>query len=126
MNDSSVSAALMTNGTNLSAHSVSYTDASTSFGPTALFSEGQFAASKNFRNFKRNSDYKSPEYKWGNLLCTYCKGTNHVKETCFQLNGYPPWHPKHKSSSTPSQSSFLVAYSAVFQSLSAHHLVYLE
>lgn len=63
LNDSSVSAALMTNGTNLSAHSVSYTDASTSFGPTALFSEGQFAASKNFRNFKRNSDYKSPEYK---------------------------------------------------------------
>lgn len=116
LNDSSFSAALMTSGTNINTHSVSSTDASTSVGSTTLFSKGQFARSKNFRNFKRNSDSKSSEYKQGNLLCTYCKGTNHVKETCFQLNGYPPWHPKHNLSSTSSQSSFPTAHSAVFQS----------
>ncbi|XP_058008156.1 uncharacterized protein LOC110669723 [Hevea brasiliensis] len=29
-------------------------------------------------------------------VCTYCKATGHVKETCFKLNGYPDWFSEYK------------------------------
>ncbi|KAG8377807.1 hypothetical protein BUALT_Bualt08G0072000 [Buddleja alternifolia] len=31
------------------------------------------------------------------LHCSHCNRDNHVRETCWKLNGYPPGHPKHAS-----------------------------
>lgn len=30
--------------------------------------------------------------KKGTQFCTHCKSTNHIRDTCFQLNGYPDWY----------------------------------
>ena len=32
----------------------------------------------------------------GNRKCTYCNGTNHIREICFKLNGYPEWFVQKK------------------------------
>ncbi|XP_074378584.1 uncharacterized protein LOC141720128 [Apium graveolens] len=29
------------------------------------------------------------------VVCEYCHMTGHVKEKCFFLHGYPPWHRLH-------------------------------
>lgn len=29
------------------------------------------------------------------LLCDFCKMSGHIKEKCFYLHGYPPWHKLH-------------------------------
>ncbi|KAH7514494.1 hypothetical protein FEM48_Zijuj11G0095400 [Ziziphus jujuba var. spinosa] len=31
--------------------------------------------------------------------CTHCNVTGHTVDTCFQLHGYPDWHPKSKKAS---------------------------
>lgn len=42
----------------------------------------------NFRNFKK--DFKKPEVRRNNLLCSHCNGTNHTRERCFHIIGFPP------------------------------------
>lgn len=37
--------------------------------------------------------------------CTHCNGTGHTVETCFQLHGYPDWHPKGKKTSYVSSNA---------------------
>lgn len=37
--------------------------------------------------------------------CTECFGTNHTKDTCFRIHGYPEWHPKGKKTHQDSSSN---------------------
>nr|TKR97670.1 hypothetical protein D5086_0000213150 [Populus alba] len=39
------------------------------------------------------------------LHCSYCDNDHHVRDTCWKLHGYPPGHPKHKTSRFHRQGS---------------------
>uniref|UniRef100_A0A2N9FMB1 Protein kinase domain-containing protein n=1 Tax=Fagus sylvatica TaxID=28930 RepID=A0A2N9FMB1_FAGSY len=41
----------------------------------------------------------------GNRKCTYCYSTNHIRETCFKLNGYPEWFVQKKGTQTKGNNS---------------------
>lgn len=57
--------------------------------------------SNNFRNYKftpgqndaKRQDFKKYEITKRNLECTYCHGTNHTKDRCYHLIGFPPRKP---------------------------------
>nr|XP_017225246.1 PREDICTED: uncharacterized protein LOC108201479 [Daucus carota subsp. sativus] len=38
----------------------------------------------------RRIEFRKNEGKKGNLECTYCHGTNHTKDRCYHLIGFPP------------------------------------
>nr|XP_017228665.1 PREDICTED: uncharacterized protein LOC108203964 [Daucus carota subsp. sativus] len=38
----------------------------------------------------RRTEFRKNEGKKGNLECTYCHGTNHTKDICYHLIGFPP------------------------------------
>ncbi|GMY24613.1 hypothetical protein FCV25MIE_19855, partial [Fagus crenata] len=40
-----------------------------------------------------------------NRKCTYRNGTNHIRETCFKLNGYPEWFVQKKGTQTKGNNS---------------------
>ena len=37
--------------------------------------------------------------------CTHSNGASHTMDTCFQLHGYPDWHPKGKKASHVSSTT---------------------
>jgi hypothetical protein len=41
----------------------------------------------------------------GNRKGTYCYSTNHIRETCFKLNGYPEWFVQKKGTQTKGNNS---------------------
>ncbi|XP_051150303.1 uncharacterized protein LOC127264801 [Andrographis paniculata] len=41
---------------------------------------------------KRFIDKKRLQIEKKNSICEYCKKKGHTKETCFKLNGIPPWY----------------------------------
>ncbi|KAF7116457.1 hypothetical protein RHSIM_RhsimUnG0026700 [Rhododendron simsii] len=51
-----------------------------------------------------NASRKMPASK-KDRKCTHCNGTGHTVETCFQLHGYPDWHPKGKKVSYVSSNA---------------------
>lgn len=52
----------------------------------------------NGRNDKR-SDFRKNENRRNNLECSYCHGTNHTRDRCYHLNGFPPRTKPQNSSS---------------------------
>ncbi|XP_040364114.1 uncharacterized protein LOC121049875 [Rosa chinensis] len=42
----------------------------------------------------------------GRPHCTYCGEMGHFIERCYQLNGYPPGHPKARSGSNSKSNRF--------------------
>ncbi|XP_012448645.1 uncharacterized protein LOC105771799 [Gossypium raimondii] len=53
-------------------------------------------------NSKANTNRKSTSSQdLSKLFCEHCKKSRHIKETCFELHGYPEWWEKGKKSSKP-------------------------
>ncbi|XP_058196889.1 uncharacterized protein LOC131312891 [Rhododendron vialii] len=50
------------------------------------------------------ASWKMPSSK-KDRKCTHCNGIGHTVDTCFQLHGYPDWHPKGKTASYVSSNA---------------------
>lgn len=66
-------------------------------------SQNRFTTSNNSSSSSSRYNQKGPRH------CTYCNGNNHIVETCFWLNGFPPghkWHDKEPSRFEGANRSF--------------------
>lgn len=56
---------------------------------------------------------KRKDNKWSDKKCSYCGGTSHFKEICFQIVRYPEWYKGNSDQKKGSQVSKVYAYSTV-------------
>lgn len=53
-----------------------------------------------------NSNCYHKQNKEEDKFCTYCKKSNHMKENCFKLIGYPDWWKGKKNTTQKSGNPF--------------------
>uniref|UniRef100_A0A7N0U7E9 Uncharacterized protein n=1 Tax=Kalanchoe fedtschenkoi TaxID=63787 RepID=A0A7N0U7E9_KALFE len=59
---------------------------------------------KNEQQYKPSTNSNAGKNK-RNLVCTYCQMQGHLRESCFKLNGYPPWHRLYKGNTKQNQAT---------------------